>query len=329
MNENRHQILKWQQEGHINNDSIEDSLTLGGGKNTHAQWVTYLSRSVLWLGVMALASGIIFFFAYNWDDMSDSFKFSLVQALIVICLFFITQTKQTSVANTALVFLLSMLLGSLFALFGQTYQTGKDPWQLFFLWSICVIPLAFYSKSSSLWLMWLVLINLTLHLYIDVHRTFIGFLFFNRLHVMLVFVLINVFAAVLFEILSSASLKQIVNRIASQTAIVVSMIYISLSSLNFIFKPDTHMPELVIFLLWMPAIYYLYRKKSIDVLVMASWAVAAAVFILGLIGKAIGDDMDGMAFLIFGLLIIGSSTLIIKWLIFLLAESRKQEKGHE
>ena len=80
----------------------------------------------------------------------------------------------------------------------------------------------------------------------------------------------------------------------------------------------------------MPAIYYFYRVKTLDVLIMASWAVAIAVFALGLIAKAINDDLDGLAFLLFGLLIIGASTAIIKWLIYLLRESRAtEENSHE
>ena len=42
----------------------------------------------------------------------------------------------------ALLGLLALLgIGGLFAYFGQTHQTGADPWQLFALWAALVLPL--------------------------------------------------------------------------------------------------------------------------------------------------------------------------------------------
>ena len=40
MNEARQQMLKWQEQGLIDNSNIEQALELGGGKNTSAQWFT-------------------------------------------------------------------------------------------------------------------------------------------------------------------------------------------------------------------------------------------------------------------------------------------------
>ena len=44
--------------------------------------------------------------------------------------------------------------GALFAYFGQTYQTGADPWQLFALWALLTLPLALAARSDALWLPW-------------------------------------------------------------------------------------------------------------------------------------------------------------------------------
>ena len=330
MNEARQQMLKWQEQGLIDNSNIEQALELGGGKNTSAQWFTYIKTMMLWLGVLALASGIIFFFAYNWDDISDFTKFAIVQGLIVVAFIAYTQTRRFSIASTSTLFFMTMLFGALFALFGQTYQTGKDPWQLFLIWTLFTTPLAFASRSSGMWLIWLGLANLTLSLYSDVHRTFWGFWLFSREHLMFVFALLNMTAGLFFELLHKSKAPLLFNRIAAQTALVAAMVCFSFLSLYFIDNPKRYYQEFLLFLLWMPAIYYFYRVKTLDVLIMASWAVATAVFALGLIAKAINDDLDGLAFLLFGLLIIGASTAIIKWLIYLLRESRAtEENSHE
>ncbi|MCL1477646.1 MAG: DUF2157 domain-containing protein [Marinobacter sp.] len=58
-----------------------------------------------------------------------------------------------------------LLLGGLLALFGQTYQTGADPWQLFFVWMLLLTPFALIGRFAPLWVLWAVLVNLALTLY--------------------------------------------------------------------------------------------------------------------------------------------------------------------
>jgi len=51
--------------------------------------------------------------------------------------------------------LLALLgIGALFAYFGQTYQTGADPWQLFALWAVLALPLCWGARSDVLWAPW-------------------------------------------------------------------------------------------------------------------------------------------------------------------------------
>ena len=41
-------------------------------------------------------------------------------------------------------------VGALMALFGQTYQTGADPWQLFFNWAVVIIPFVLISRFTPI-----------------------------------------------------------------------------------------------------------------------------------------------------------------------------------
>ena len=52
----------------------------------------------------------------------------------------------------SLFFVVSVLIGGLFALVGQTYQTGADVWQLFAVWTLCQLPflLLFPNVASAL-----------------------------------------------------------------------------------------------------------------------------------------------------------------------------------
>jgi uncharacterized membrane protein len=241
---------------------------------------------------------------------------------MLIGLFAYTQTKRYSSANTAILFFLAMLLGSLFALFGQTYQTGKDPWQLFMIWALFVTPIAFTSRSSSLWVLWLGLACLTLNLILDVRYGFIGLLFTHERELLL-YSLLGVFASGLFEFLFHCRYKLMANRIASQVALVATMAAFSWVIVYSIFDAGF---DGILYVAWMAIVYYLYRVKTIDVLVVCSWVVSGIVAIITLIARVIENDLDGFTFLLLGLLIIGLSTMGVKWLMALLKEQKDTQK---
>jgi len=321
MNEKRQQILRWQQQGRIDDNVIDQALSVTKANNSPHQWYAFISQSTLWLGALSIAFGVIFFFAYNWNEISTFTKFSLIQGLMLFSLFFYTQSKPSSHSRTALLFFLALLIGALFALFGQTYQTGKDPWQLFLLWTLFITPIALVSKSSSLWLLWLALANLTVYLILDVHYGLIGLLFDNNRN-MLLYALLNLLAAILFELLYYSKYRLLTNRITPQVALVITMICFSWVSLYSIFEFTKHSFDLLIYLLWMAAIYYFYRIKITDVLVLSSWVISAIVFIIGFIAKSIDHDFGGATLLLLSLLTIGLSTAGVKWLMKLLKESK-------
>ena len=77
----------------------------------------------------------------------------------------------------------------------------------------------------------------------------------------------------------------------------------------------------------MAAVYYFYRVKTLDVLVLSSWVVSGIISIVVTIGRTIDNDLDGGTFLIFGLVIIGLSTMGGKWLMALLKEQKDSAKG--
>jgi hypothetical protein len=52
-------------------------------------------------------------------------------------------------ARTPLSLLALLNIGGLFAYFGQTYQTGADPWQLFSLWAALSLPLCLSVRGEG------------------------------------------------------------------------------------------------------------------------------------------------------------------------------------
>lgn len=324
MNTKRNQILNWYAQGQITD--LDKALSETQSQNTPKNWYDFISHSMLWLGSLAIAIGVIFFFAYNWNDISNFTKFVLIQSLIVVTAILYTQTtKHTSASSAALLFL-ALLIGALFALFGQTYQTGKGPWQLFFIWMLVITPISFISRSAVLWLFWLALANLTLSLALDVRYGWFEFLW-DRQRDIVLYVVLNGVSAVFFELLFIY--KRLYTRVAAQVAVVATMISISWMVVYTIFDFKNHSFEALFYVLWMAAVYYYYRIKTLDALVLSSWVVSGIVFTISLVARSIDNDYNGGVFLIFTMLIIGLSATGGKWLIELLKGSHQVEKTHE
>jgi len=326
MNEIRNQVLNWLSQGRIEQKNISQALETTQANNTPHQWFNFIRQSMLWLGVLSIAFGVIFFFAYNWENISTATKFVIIQVLMLVCLFTYTQTKRYSNTNTAILFLLAMLLGSLFALFGQTYQTGKDPWQLFMIWSLFVTPIAFTSRSSSLWLLWLGLIFLTINLILNVRFGLLGVLFHHEREYLL-YALVGIVASILFELFYHSKYKLLTNRIASQVALVATMVAFTWVAIYSIFDFSMKSVDGLFYLAWMAAVYYIYRIKTIDVLVLSSWVVSGIIAIVSIFAQIIDDDLEGFTFLFFGLIIIGMSTMGGKWLMSLLKEQNDSDQS--
>ncbi|MFK8010389.1 MAG: DUF2157 domain-containing protein [Marinicellaceae bacterium] len=328
MNQIRNQILNWHAKGHILKKNVSQALESTGANNSSKQWFNFIRVALLWLGVLSVAFGVIFFFAYNWDNISTTSKFVMIQVLMLVVLFAYTQTERYSTTNTALLFFLALLLGSLFALFGQTYQTGKDPWQLFMIWTLFVTPIAFTSRSSSLWILWLGLAYLTLNLNFSVRYGFLGILF-DYERELLFYALFGVLASILFESLFYSRYKLLMNRIASQAALVASMVAFTWVAVYSIFDSNNKGLDALIYLAWMAAVYYFYRIKTVDVLVLSSWVISGIIAIISFVGRIIDNDLDGGTFLLIGLITIGLSTFAGKWLLTLSKEQNDFEKGEQ
>ena len=128
-------------------------------------WIKFLNLALLSLGIGFLVAGITFFFAYNWDDLPKFAKLGLTELLLiattVIALMprFQTQTRNVVLTGAA------MLVGVLFAVFGQIYQTGANAYDFFLAWTLFVILWVVISNFAPLWLLFLTLINTTFILY--------------------------------------------------------------------------------------------------------------------------------------------------------------------
>lgn len=128
-------------------------------------WARWALRALLALGAGHLLAGIVFFFAYNWDDLAPMAKFAILQGGIVVSVVAALIVKTDRLAGQVLLIAATVLVGTLLAVIGQVYQTGADAYHLFLLWTLLVFPWVLASRSAAHWLIWLVIAYTAANLY--------------------------------------------------------------------------------------------------------------------------------------------------------------------
>ncbi|MBU2887822.1 DUF2157 domain-containing protein [Gilvimarinus agarilyticus] len=165
MSTRRQQLIELIQQNVIPPADIARAADQSGIRPTCAQWRTFTDRILLTLGILALVFAVLFFIAYNWMVLGRMARFALIEVSIAAAVgVYVWRPRLTWLAPLALL-AASILLGVLLGFYGQTYQTGADPWQLFFNWALLMTPWVVLARLPALWLLWLGLWNLSAFLY--------------------------------------------------------------------------------------------------------------------------------------------------------------------
>ena len=139
---------------------------LAGLEREPAALARLLPRGVAVLAAVLGGLGLIFWVAANWDVLGRFGRFALLQGVFVAgC----AAAAWRPVARAPLLLLALLATGGLFAYFGQTYQTGADPWQLFALWAVLALPLAWAARSDVLWAPWALVAMTAVSLWVHAH----------------------------------------------------------------------------------------------------------------------------------------------------------------
>ena len=156
-------IEHWVAQGQLPAEHVDKALALSNPSRD--QWHRFFDQLSLWLGGLALSFSLLFFIAYNWTEMGRLFKFALVEVAMLLSILGYVKLPREGIASQVALMMSAISLGVLLALFGQIYQTGADPWQLFANWALLLIPWALISRSAAMWLLWLMLINIAVNQY--------------------------------------------------------------------------------------------------------------------------------------------------------------------
>lgn len=139
---------------------------LAGLHDQPASLSVWLPRGVAVLAAALGGLGVIFWIAANWEALGRFGQFALLEAFaLVMCV----GALWRPVARAPLGLLAMLTIGGLFAYFGQTYQTGADPWQLFALWAGLTLPLCLGVRSDVVWAPWAMVAMSGVALWVQAH----------------------------------------------------------------------------------------------------------------------------------------------------------------
>ncbi len=130
-----------------------------------AAWDQFIKLFFVVFGLGLTLSGLVFFFAYNWDDLPKFAKFALLGGLIIGSTLTAVYMRMATLYKNILLTASAVLVGVLFAVFGQVYQTGANAYDLFLTWFLAVSLWSLFTKFPPLWLLYALLANTVLILY--------------------------------------------------------------------------------------------------------------------------------------------------------------------
>lgn len=106
-----------------------------------------------------LLSGVIFFFAWNWRELSPLMRFAILEGGVVLVTGAALMSGIRGAGGQCLLLTASVLTGVLVAVHGQVYQTGADAFEVFALWAALILGWVLVSRFAPLWLLWLAVLQ--------------------------------------------------------------------------------------------------------------------------------------------------------------------------
>jgi len=269
------------------------------------EWVSFIEKLFLILAGLTFVSSVVFFIAYNWDELGRFFKFILIEGLMVLSIAIALYVKSALISEISL-FVASFLVGVFMALFGQVYQTQADSWELFFYWALLISPWVFVSRFIANWLLWILLLEVAVWLYSSHYYRFgLGYGVFLKLFIL------NAVFLILWEYISK--------KLDIKYAFVAHKLLLSMSTFSVIallFNRDVSL-WVFVWIGWIGFIYYFYRHISVSIYALSTMSLSVVVgvdiLLVRLFDKMHVNEFIGMAFVI-GVVTISLGTLLAQWL---------------
>jgi len=306
------------QAGVLSSDELEQAFRIVGIFPEGRGWSRFLSTLFLMLGSVFFAAGVVFFFAYNWASMHHLVKLGVVQAGLIIAVFTASYNGFERPAGKAFLLLSSILVGAVFALFGQIYQTGADAYELFLAWSAFIAGWVIIGSFPALWLLLLLLLETALYLYWAQVVDTSWFIYRTPVLYEILFGM-NAFALMLWEAGSAFGVSWLKGRWIPRVVESIGLFVIMIPLVILIVEHDPFYPGALhtgllplLYAACAGGVLWFYQVKIADLYMIAALLFSAIILITVFFAKQIGSHYAGYLFL--GLLIVGLSAGAAAWL---------------
>ena len=292
---------------------LPDALASSGLYPGGAAWYRFLDRLLLWMASLALAASVVFFVAYNWAEWGRFARFGIVEVTILLAVAAYVRWGAHRIAAQAALLAATLSLGALLALVGQVYQTGADPWQLFFAWAVLMLPWALLGQAAILWVVWVALLNLSGVLYFQSFGVF-DLMFDSSLWTYWLLFLFNALVLAIWE-LAALRWSWLAVDWARRLVAVAAGTAITWLTLITVFN-DRH-PEampLLAYGLWLAGMYAVYRRWRLDLFMLAGGCLSTTLVVTALLARYVFEGNEMAGFGLIALVILGIGAASAHWL---------------
>lgn len=310
----RNAILEWTEQGRIAPGRLREAMEAGGALPGADEWHRFLDRALLWGACAFLSVALVFFLAFNWNELGRWARFGIAEAVFAAALFGAWRLGLERTAGKAALSGAALAIGALLALVGQTYQTGADPWELFAVWAAMILPFALAARTQVLWLFVLVLANLATVLYFQAFRGMFSIVFGPQRQVWLLFVL-NTLALVAWEALAAAGVAWLRTRWAVRIVTIASGGFACALAVWDVLDRKLADGGFFAWLAWCGVAYALYRHRRKDVFVLAGGALSIIIVVTAALVRVMLDSrLEAGSLFLIGNLVIAMSAVAGWWL---------------
>ena len=307
---NRNHLESLTRSGHLRREGLEFALAESGILPNAAAWRRFIDRSLLCAGTLLVLSGIIFFFAFNWDALHRLAKIGLVLLPLVVAALSSLYFDAASLARKAWLSAAVVLIGALLAVQGQIYQTGVDIEWLFFGWALLALPWVLSARVAWLWVFWLILLNAGIGFALETNLSPWFSLHNNPL---LIFIALNALALALWE--GAAHHVGMRNRHVS--SVINAFIALPVSAMGCLAWWDKMPYAALVYVAWLGATLWFYQTQRRHIVPLALLGLSVIVVgssgLIHILSRARYSANEG-GFLLVGLLIMGLTTAVAMYL---------------
>ena len=278
-------------------------------------WSRFAQKLLLWLGVLSMAVGVVFFVAFNWDAMGKYGKFALLEGLLILSLLPLLRYDRRSLIGQIALIAGSILVGALLALIGQTYQSGADTWQLFGTWALLILPWAILARSTPLWILWIGITNTALVLYFSLFPLPLFGARSSEAVMALAVLLFNALILFIWEWKLRAHPGS--NRLALRIPATLAAMAATTLGLQFAIASGSGAEEamppffrLILWALWLGITCLIYRTSIRDLFMLTLGCLSVIIVVVGWLGVYVlpGMSVIGLSLMTVVLVIVGGGT---------------------